>query len=507
VPRIVPRDAPPPPPPPWPPGPEPRCYPAECSTGDVEACTFVFYDDGVTRIECGEGTRSCVGTTGCWGECRPTVLPGREDCNDVDDDCDGLVDESSNRWPEPFGEPYRICEDLCFCSDEACQIQPWGTKGCVSLGFGRRCNDHLECTDDICRAGHGWPGCEEGECCENEPDDAFCSGPDHCFCDGLRYCEPRTPHPPSVEVSGCETFAPCEGPSYCQIGACCDTRGDCYPGVMTPDLCVTGISSCLLPGESCGRARDARSPCCSEGCPGTGDCGLYFEEVDHPVTGVNLGGVYCAERLWFLRDCGGDHDDRCNTHRCSIDAEQCMNTRGGSCDDGLDCTTGDSCREAGTHSHDPIPSWVHNDYECQGTAGICSDVAFCSIYPPSGNPGVNDVVCQAGCGDESGDGVMDSSCLPRQAPGQPSGCMMVENATCRSVYDSAGMCDPAVCSNSSRSCFLDPVDCPPDGVACTVDACNPSTGLCEHNEDDWLCPPGPPIQCCDLVAGCGPCID
>ena len=43
------------------------------------------------RGACRDGEQAC--TAGVWGECEESVLPQPESCDDVDEDCDGRVDE------------------------------------------------------------------------------------------------------------------------------------------------------------------------------------------------------------------------------------------------------------------------------------------------------------------------------------------------------------------------------------------------------------------------------
>jgi len=57
----------------------------ECTDGSTESC-------GSSVGACSLGTRRCTG--GSWGRCEGATLPRTETCNNIDDDCDGQVDES-----------------------------------------------------------------------------------------------------------------------------------------------------------------------------------------------------------------------------------------------------------------------------------------------------------------------------------------------------------------------------------------------------------------------------
>jgi hypothetical protein len=50
---------------------------------------------GYNRGPCRAGTRTCT-ATGTWSSCSDAVAPITETCNDIDDDCDGVVDNSTD---------------------------------------------------------------------------------------------------------------------------------------------------------------------------------------------------------------------------------------------------------------------------------------------------------------------------------------------------------------------------------------------------------------------------
>jgi hypothetical protein len=68
--------------------------PMACDTGDTRPCYTVSFDKRNVG-KCRDGTQRCIG--GEWQqECRLETLPDDEDVcgNDIDDDCDGAVDET-----------------------------------------------------------------------------------------------------------------------------------------------------------------------------------------------------------------------------------------------------------------------------------------------------------------------------------------------------------------------------------------------------------------------------
>jgi len=73
------------------------CYPGDPATIGVGACLA--------------GDRACV--DGAWADCGGFALPGPEDCNGVDDDCDGETDEALlNSCGVCAAEPLEICDGV-----------------------------------------------------------------------------------------------------------------------------------------------------------------------------------------------------------------------------------------------------------------------------------------------------------------------------------------------------------------------------------------------------------
>jgi len=61
-----------------------------CSSGEALACELAAVG------ECGHGTQFCL--HGSWGPCQQTRSPLPEQCNGLDDDCDGETDEQLSPW-------------------------------------------------------------------------------------------------------------------------------------------------------------------------------------------------------------------------------------------------------------------------------------------------------------------------------------------------------------------------------------------------------------------------
>ena len=70
---------------------------------------------------CRAGTQTCQGST--WGSCHGAVGPSAEQCNGLDDDCDGLADEDC------------YCGDGVMSGTEQCDGSDFGDATCLALGF------------------------------------------------------------------------------------------------------------------------------------------------------------------------------------------------------------------------------------------------------------------------------------------------------------------------------------------------------------------------------------
>lgn len=152
------------------------------------------------------------------------------------------------------------------------------------------------------------------------------------------------------------------------------------------------------------------------------------------------------------------------------------------CNDEVDCTTDRCDPTTGLCSNEPHDASCNDADDCNGIE-TCNPTAGCVAgVPPDCDDGIDCTV---------------DSCNP------------VGGACSRSPVDAA--CDDWDDCNGIETCQVGvgcvlgtPPDCD-DGVDCTLDSCDPSDGACLHMPDDTACPPSPlcsGIVFCDRTAGC-----
>ena len=481
-----------------------------CTAGDAcdaEQNCVGAPSDGI----CDDGV-FCNGSEACDPDARNRdeqgCVPGADILSDgincTIDSCDEESDVVNHDTSGCECEGDSDCQARCFvgaCVNAVCTFEP--------ASAGSPCNDGLTCT-----AGDA---CDAEQNCVGTPDDAACD--DGLYCSGVERCAPDDPSRSELgcvttrlmiddglactvdscdeendqiihDESNCECESDADCEATCRVGACVNSACVFEPepvGTACDDgVACTMDDACDASQQCRGRADDAS---CSDGafCNGAETC--QPDSANQDEQGCVVGtleiddGVPCtrdfcdedADRL--VNDptdceCRSDADcvETCRVGTCDNFACTFVDAPGATCDDGVACTTDDTCTDALT---------------CVGTPNnpTCSDGAFCNGAE----------TCQPDSNDADDDG-----CVPGLAPNVDDGLTCTEDscdevndvivndtAACQCIGDDD--CQDTACATfrcDNGACVVDAINndavCD-DGIACTGD------GVCQ---EDGSCAPG-----------------
>jgi hypothetical protein len=434
-----------------------------------------------------EGVRICEesGLSAC-----SAGAPSAEVCNGVDDDCNGLTDEST-------------CDDGNTCTVDTCD----GADGCkhepltgdecldgdictvtdhcedgVCVGIPVECNDDSPCTKDSCNGLGGCvyenivAVCDDGDACTlgDICQDGACAGSASLTCDDGNPCTDDSCGEAGcvfeANATGCDDGNACTSGDMCTEGACkgeqvacddnnlcttdsCDIGSGCVnvnnaqpcddgDGCTQGDVCADGACS-----SGAASTCDDGNPCTDDACDGSLGCIFEANEAQCDDGNACTSGDICAGGGCTSEQITCDDDNLCTTDSCDF-AVGCIHANNAQpCDDGDGCTQGDVCADGACSS---------------GAASTCDD----------GNP----------CTDDACDGNL--------------GCIFSPNATDCDDKNSCTTGDSCVQGNCIG---LGDLSCD-DGNPCTEDACLPDGG-CSHTNVVGLCNDG------DACTGNDTCVD
>lgn len=260
---------------------------------------FTDFVTGVSGIQCSGGGVACdtgklgvcaAGITQCSQgavSCSEIFPPSPEQCNGLDDDCNGQIDDGAVC---PTGE---ICyQGACVphcssgefpCSDGTVCDAPSGL--CLDAGcVGVTCPAGQVCTAGACRAPCAGVVCPRGQSCVGDECVDLCKG---VACAAGQVCED------GKCFSGCASCdgIACTSPLKCQAstGECADTSctGTCPAGTF----CSMGQCVGACTGVVCPPGQGCLSGECTVGAPDAGADGGFFGGVGGGPASSGSGGA------------------------------------------------------------------------------------------------------------------------------------------------------------------------------------------------------------------------
>ncbi|MCB9787012.1 MAG: hypothetical protein H6744_10015 [Deltaproteobacteria bacterium] len=384
---------------------------------------------------CGAGECASEGLVVCIdGQIVDTCTPGPvtgddDDCDLLDNDCDGATDESF------MGEP------------TSC-----GVGACAGSGT-TACNDGV--ISDSCV-----PGTATG-------DDADCDGVDN-DCDGATD-ESFVSEPTSCGTGVCAA----NGMTTCSAGVVGDT---CTPGTATG-----GDDDCDSTDNDCDGATDESFVSEPTSC-GTGVC------ASSGVTTCSAGVI--GDTCLPTSPTGGDTDCDSTDNDCDGATDESFVSEPTSCGTGVCAANGMTTCSAGVVSDTCTPGTATGgDDDCDSTDNDCdgaTDESFVS-EPTSCGTGV----CAANGMTSCSDGVVSDTCTPGTATGGDDDCDSTDNdcdgATDESFVSEPTSCGTGVCAaNGMTTCSAGVVSdtCTPGTATGGDDDCDSTDDDCDGATDE-----------------------
>lgn len=387
-----------------------------------------------------------VAVTACGGS---SLDPGGETTDIVWDDGSGQDATGQDATGDTIGpadtKPASVCAinsdcpaPMNVCRAAVCEA---GVCNTVIVTTATTCDDNDKCTaNDLCVAGT----CTgKGiQCGDEEP----------CTAD---YCDPAKGCQNVPVVKPCQTSDLC-AVHQCQAGKCividanpCDDQNTCttdvcdaqtgcqhkplnalpcddQDGCTTQDTCQFGV--CAGKGTSCADG----NTCTDDTCDSAGKClhtpnSKSCSDGDKCTAQDTCSGGKCSGKSKNCED-----GSSCTLNNCNPATGQCtfaLLPSGSKCDDGDQCTSGEICAGIACVGGKELDCSDNN--EC--TSDACNTVTgLCAHNPLEGSPCGKDNLCS-----------------------EP------------------GTCAAGVCSGAPKNCN--------DSNPCTIDLCDPPTGLCTQS--------------------------
>mgnify|MGYP007046914987 CR=1 FL=1 len=492
-----------------------ECVEAVCTEAGI--CAPAPVADGTA---CDDGDHCSAEDACASGVCAsgPCACRQNDECAALEDGdlCNGTLfcDKSASPWTCLVLEPTIV---TCPAVDTACRQAACDPKTgtCVEVpgGEGASCDDGDPCTETA--------NCADGACvggpdaCECKETADCASKDDGDLCNGKHFCDK------SKEPWQC-AIAPAS------IVTCSDTDLDDCAGVV----CVPASGACTATNLDDGTPCNADGHGCTEDACSGGSCALgpvqgcacmvdtdclAYDDGDlcNGVPFCNQVEGHCAPNPASIVFCATATDGPCEETACVAASGDCALTprpNGSACDDGIPCTSDESCKN-GACTFTQTSCVCIGDADCAALedGDLCNGTLYCDLasYTCVINP-ATPVVCATGDDTEC----LAATCLP------DAGTCTMAPAADGKICDADGLvcsesdaCDDGVCVAGGWVC-----DCKVDADCADVDDgdpcngtlyCSLPAGTCETNpatvvtcsdSDDTVCSKS---TCSAQTATCG----
>ena len=255
-----------------------------CKSGEKPRSCYggPFFTLGPGKVPCKAGEQACIkqGSTHRWGKCEGQVLPQNEEikpCNNVDDDCDGIIDNKTGQ-NTPLK---RTCYEGKALTDGNAHCKA-GTQTCLS-GKWDLCKDQALPREEICNG--------KDDDCDGKVDNKVV--PVFCY-----------PHP-----KGCKEKT--KGNYSC--------LGRCRPGIKR---CVNGKRET--------KCEKAEGPLAQEDCT---------NQIDDDCNGEIDDASQCSCKTGDTRPCYTGTKGTQGIGPCKAGTQKCVSSRWGTCENQITPTT------------------------------------------------------------------------------------------------------------------------------------------------------------------------